>query len=175
MIKLPSLKLILVNTLTLFTFLALITGVVPTQPAKASNQGSIIPTLEIGDLGNYRGQHLNIIYAHAFKPFLSKDSRLLSVEKVVRVESFKIKGDKMTIPRQLLASDGNVSPYNRIILVISPQKNFSWKNADGSTPEGVLKTANQQISLVNSINRKAVEKFIELQGDQKSLQVLLSH
>lgn len=175
MIKLPSLKLIIMNTLTLFTLLALIAGVVPTTPAKASSQGHVVPQLSVVDLGNYRGQYLNVIYAQAFKPFMSKDSRLLGVEKIARVESFKIKNDTLKIKSHSLPSDGSSAPYNRVIFVISPQKNFSWVNADGSTPEGVLKTKNQQISLVNSINRKTIEQFVEVHGEKQSLEVLLTH
>lgn len=173
-IKLPSLKLFIVNTLTLLTFLALVSGVVPTSPANAGDQGAQIPPVAVIDLGNYRGQYLNVIYAQAYKPFMSRDSALLSVEKIARVESFKIKGDSLKLSPQKLPSDGSAAPYNRIIFVISPQKNFSWKNADGSIPEGVLSTKNQQISLVNSINRKTVEKFIELHGEKQTLEVVLS-
>jgi type IV secretory pathway component VirB8 len=48
---------------------------------------------------------------------------------------------------------------------VSPQENYSWKNADGTMPQGMVNTGNHAATFVQSINKKDIDDFVAAQGE----------
>lgn len=166
-----SLKLIIINALTLIIGLGLMSGSV-SQRAEAA-RFETIPSLQVNKLGNYRGQYLTVLYAVGSRPFISTDSTQISISQVKEARTVYISADSMSLPAVQVEKEGFRPSYNIVVFVVSPQANYSWVNADGSVPQGMSKTGNQMSSLVNAINKTDVDGFVSANGEAGVLQVNL--
>ncbi len=168
-----SLKLIIINALTLIIGLGIMSGSVSHRNAEAARFESI-PSLQVNQLGNYRGQYLTVLYAVGSRPFISTDSTQITVSQVKEARTVYISDDVMSLPPVQVEKEGFRPSYNVIIFVISPQPNYSWINADGSIPQGMAVTNNHMISLVNAINKSDVDSIISSQGEAAIFRVNLT-
>ncbi|WP_413612368.1 hypothetical protein [Bdellovibrio sp. HCB-110] len=167
-----SLKLIIINALTLIIGLGLMSGSVSQRNAEAA-RFETIPSLQVNRLGNLRGQYLTVLYAVGSRPFISTDSSQISISQVKESRTVYISDDAMTLPSVQVEKEGFRPSYNIIVFVVSPQPNYSWVNADGSVPQGMSLTNNHMSSLINAINKTDVDGFISAQGETATLQVNL--
>lgn len=167
-----SLKLIIINALTLIIGLGLMSGSVSQRNAEAA-RFETIPSLQINRLGNYRGQYLTVLYAVGSRPFISTDSAQISISQVKEARTVFISADAMTLPSVQVEKEGFRPSYNMVVFVVSPQANYSWVNADGSVPQGMGRTNNHMSSLTNAINKTEVDAFIKAQGENAVLGVNL--
>ncbi|KHD87726.1 MAG: hypothetical protein OM95_12985 [Bdellovibrio sp. ArHS] len=167
-----SLKLIIINALTLIIGLGLMSGSVSQRNAEAA-RFETIPSLQVNRLGNLRGQYLTVLYAVGSRPFISTDSSQITISQVKESRTVYISADSMTLPSVQVEKEGFRPSYNIIVFVVSPQPNYSWVNADGSAPQGMSITSNRMSSLINAINKTDVDSFISSQGDSATLQVNL--
>lgn len=167
-----SLKLIIINALTLIIGLGLMSGSVSQRNAEAA-RFETIPSLQVNRLGNLRGQYLTVLYAVGSRPFISTDSSQISISQVKESRTVYISDDAMTLPSVQVEKEGFRPSYNIIVFVVSPQPNYSWVNADGSVPQGMSLTNNHMSSLINAINKTDVDGFISAQGETAVLQVNL--
>lgn len=169
-----SLKLIIINALTLIVGLGLMTGSFSDRSAEAA-RFETIPSLQVNKLGNLRGQYLTVLYAVGSRPFISMDSTQISITQVKESRTVAITADSMKLPAVQVEKEGFRPSYNIIVFVVSPQPNYSWVNADGSVPQGMTATANRLSSLINAINKADVDSFVTAQGDTSILQVNLAN
>ncbi|WP_374074022.1 hypothetical protein [Bdellovibrio bacteriovorus] len=167
-----SLKLIIINALTLIIGLGLMSGSVSQRNAEAA-RFETIPSLQVNRLGNLRGQYLTVLYAVGSRPFISTDSSQISISQVKESRTVYISDDAMTLPSVQVEKEGFRPSYNIIVFVVSTQPNYSWVNADGSVPQGMSLTNNHMSSLINAINKTDVDGFISAQGETATLQVNL--
>ncbi|WP_415063210.1 hypothetical protein [Bdellovibrio sp.] len=167
-----SLKLIIINALTLIIGLGLMSGSVSQRNAEAA-RFETIPSLQVNRLGNMRGQYLTVLYAVGSRPFISTDSSQISISQVKESRTVYISDDSMTLPTVQVEKEGFRPSYNIIVFVVSPQPNYSWVNADGSVPQGMSLTNNHMSSLINAINKTDVDGFIAAQGEASTLHVNL--
>lgn len=167
-----SLKLIIINALTLIIGLGLMSGSVSQRNAEAA-RFETIPSLQVNRLGNMRGQYLTVLYAVGSRPFISTDSSQISISQVKESRTVYISDDSMTLPTVQVEKEGFRPSYNIIVFVVSPQPNYSWVNADGSVPQGMSLTNNHMSSLINAINKTDVDGFISAQGESSTLHVNL--
>lgn len=167
-----SLKLIIINALTLIIGLGLMAGSFSNRNAEAA-RFETIPALQVNKLGNYRGQYLTVLYAVGSRPFISTDSSQITLSQVKESRTVYISDDSMSLPSVQVEKEGFRPSYNIIVFVISPQANYSWINADGSVPQGLSLTGNHMSSLVNAINKTDVDSFVSAQGETSTLQVNL--
>ncbi len=167
-----SLKLIIINALTLIIGLGLMSGSVSQRNAEAA-RFETIPSLQVNRLGNFRGQYLTVLYAVGSRPFISTDSSQITISQVKEARTVYISDDAMTLPAVQVEKEGFRPSYNIIVFVVSPQSNYSWVNADGSVPQGMSLTSNHMSSLINAINRTDVDGFVSAQGEAATLQVNL--
>lgn len=158
-----SLKLIAINALTLIVGLGLMSGSVSNRSAEAAKIESI-PALQVTKLGNYRGQYLTVLYAVGSKPFLSTAKNQITISQIKESRTAVISGDTLNLPSVQVEKEGFRPSYNMIVAIVSPQPNYSWINADGSLPQGGLKTNNNQESLVVTVNKTDVDNFINTHG-----------
>lgn len=167
-----SLKLIIINALTLIIGLGLMAGSFSNRSAEAA-RFETIPALQVNKLGNYRGQYLTVLYAVGSRPFISTDSSQITLSQVKESRTVYISDDTMSLPSVQVEKEGFRPSYNIIVFVVSPQANYSWINADGSVPQGLSMTGNHMSSLVNAINKTDVDSFVSTQGETGTLQVNL--
>lgn len=167
-----SLKLIIINALTLIIGLGLMSGSVSQRSASAA-RFETIPSLQVNRLGNMRGQYLTVLYAVGSRPFISTDSSSISLSQVKESRTVYISADSVTLPAVQVAKEGFRPSYNIVVFVVSPQANYSWVNADGSVPQGMIATENRMSSLINAINKTDVDGFVTAQGESGVLQVNL--
>lgn len=167
-----SLKLIVINALTLLIGLGLLTGSLSQRSANAA-RFEVIPALQIAKLGNYRGQYLTILYAVGSRPFISTDSSQINISQVKESRTIYITDDAMTTPLVQVEKEGFRPSYNIVVFVVSPQPNYSWVNADGTIPQGVTSTNNHQSVLVNTVNRTNIDAFTAANGDTAVLTINL--
>lgn len=167
-----SLKLIIINTLTLIIGLGLMSGSVSQRSANAA-RFETIPSLQVNKLGNYRGQYLTVLYAVGSRPFISTDSAQINISQVKEARTVYISADSMSLPAVQVEKEGFRPSYNIVVFVVSPQASYSWVNADGSVPQGMTKTGNRMSSLINAINKTDVDGFVSAHGTDGVLQVNL--
>lgn len=163
-----SLKLLIINALTLIIGLGLMSGSVSQRNAEAARFESI-PSIQVNRLGNLRGQYLTVLYAVGSRPFISTDASQVTISQVKESRTVYISADSMSLPKVQVEKEGFRPSYNIVIFVVSPQPNYSWVNADGSAPQGMTLTNNHQSSLMNSINKTDVDNFISAQGEEAVL------
>lgn len=167
-----SLKLIIINALTLIIGLGLMSGSVSQRNAEAA-RFETIPSLQVNRLGNMRGQYLTVLYAVGSRPFIATDSSQITISQVKESRTVYISDDTLTLPAVQVEKEGFRPSYNIVVFVVSPQPNYSWINADGSAPQGMTLTNNHMSSLINAINKTDVDSFVSAQGDAGVLQVNL--
>lgn len=167
-----SLKLLIINALTLIIGLGLMSGSVSQRNAEAARFESI-PAIQVNRLGNFRGQYLTVLYAVGSRPFISTDSSQITISQVKESRTVYISADSMSLPKVQVEKEGFRPSYNIVIFVVSPQPNYSWVNADGSAPQGTSLTNNHLSSLTNSVNKTEVDEFISAHGEESVLNVNL--
>jgi len=167
-----SLKLLIINALTLIVGIGLMSGSFSQRDAQAARFDQI-PGLEIQNFGNFRGQYLTILYAIGSKPFIATDASQVTLNQVKEARSITITSDVVKLPPVQVQKEGFRPSYNMIVVVVSPQPNFSWQNADGSIPQGVTATGNKQAVKVLTVNKADVDNFIGIQGDKALFPVAL--
>lgn len=160
-----SLKFLFINALTVIVGLGLLSGSFTTRSAQAARFDAV-PALKINKLGNFNGQTLTVIYAIGSRPFISTDSSQITVSAVKEVRQVKISKDSIDLPGVQIAKEGFRPSYNLIVFAISPNENYSWRNADGTIPQGMVNTGNHAATLVHSINKKDIEDFANANGTQ---------
>lgn len=168
-----SLKLLIINALTLIIGLGLMSGSVSQRSAEAA-RFEAIPSIQVNRLGNMRGQYLTVLYAVGSRPFISTDSSQITISQVKESRTVFISADSMSLPPVQVEKEGFRPSYNIVIFVVSPQPNYSWVNADGSAPQGMSLTNNHMSSLINSINKSDVDNFISAEGEKAVLNINLN-
>ncbi|WP_413575051.1 hypothetical protein ACLVWU_12390 [Bdellovibrio sp. HCB290] len=168
-----SFKLAAINALTLIIGLGLMSGSFSSKSAKAAKLEAV-PSIEVTQLGNYKGQYLTVLYAVGSRPFISTDASQLNISQVKESRTVYITGDTVTLPQVQVEKEGFRPSYNIVVFVVSPQQNYSWVNADGTSPQGMPKTANQLRNKINAINKSDVDSFITSKGDKAVLPVKLN-
>lgn len=160
-----SLKFLFINTFTVIVTLGLLGGSFSSRSAQAARFDRV-PALKVSKLGNLNGQTLTVIYAIGSRPFISTDSSQITITAVKEFRQVKITNDTVELPEVQIAKEGFRPSYNLIVLAVSPQENYSWRNADGSIPQGVKNTGNHAATLVHSINKKDVDDFVAANGEK---------
>ncbi|MEK2688188.1 hypothetical protein [Bdellovibrio sp. GT3] len=168
-----SFKLAAINALTLIIGLGLMTGSLSSKSARAAKLEAV-PSIEVTQLGNYKGQYLTVLYAVGSRPFISTDPSQLNISQVKESRTVYITGDKVTLPQVQVEKEGFRPSYNIVVFVVSPQQNYSWVNADGTSPQGMSKTANRLQNKVSAINKSDVDSFIASKGESAVLTVKLN-
>lgn len=170
--KVKTLKLAVINILTLIIGLGLMSGSFSQRDAQAA-RFETIPALQVGGLGNYRGQYLTVLYSIGSRPFISTDSSQITLSQVKESRTVYITADSMALPAVQVEKEGFRPSYNMVVFVISPQADFGWVNADGSVPQGVSMTNNKQISILNAVNKSDVDNFVAAQGENAAMPVTI--
>jgi hypothetical protein len=165
-----SLKLIIINALTLIIGIGLMSGSFSQRDAQAA-RFETVPALSVGALGNMQGQYLTVLYAVGSRPFISTDASQITLSQVKDAKSVYISADTMAFPSVQVEKEGVRPSYNMVILIVSPQPNFAWVNADGSVPQGVVATGNRQASLMNAMNKSDIDAFIAAKGEAATLTI----
>lgn len=153
-----SLKFVLINALTLILGLGVMSSYVAQRSAEAARFDSV-PTLKITGLGNKMGQYLNVIYSVGSEPFLATSASQVNIAHVKSVNTIRISADTVTVPSVQVQKQGFSPSYNMVVLVISPQPNYSWVDADGTSPDGMTGTGNHVATLIHPIQRSDLESL----------------
>ena len=100
----------------------------------------VIPAIQVQKTGNYLGQYATIYYGFEKTAIINADSSLISLSSVRSSQTRPIAGDTVQFPSVQIDKEGIRGAYDTVVVVISRLPNFSWKNADGTFPTGVLDT-----------------------------------
>ncbi|HEX7673247.1 MAG TPA: hypothetical protein VF412_03700 [Bdellovibrio sp.] len=168
-----SLKLIIINALTLIIGLGLMSGSVSQRNAEAA-RFETVPSLQVNRLGNFRGQYLTVLYAVGSRPFISTDASQINLSQVKESRTVYLTADSVTLPPVQVEQEGFRPSYNIVVFVVSNQSNYSWVNADGTTPQGMTASSNHSASIINSINKTDVDSFVSSSGQDAVLNVNLN-
>jgi hypothetical protein len=160
-----SLKLVIINALTLIVGLGLMSGSLSTKSAKAAKLETV-SSIQVNKLGNYKGQYLTVMYAVGSRPFISTDPSQLNISQVKESRTVYITGDNVTLPQVQVEKEGFRPSYNIVVFVVSPQQNYSWVNADGTAPQGMPTTPNRLTNKISAINKSDVDSFVTAKGDK---------
>ena len=167
-----QIKLLTINFLTLIVGLGLMTGSIAQQDAFAARFDTV-PSIEVSNLGNYRGQHISLIYAIGAKPLFSTNDTQVILSQVKETRTQVIKKDQILFSSLQVEKEGFRPSYNMILIVISPNPNFTWINADGSIPRGVVASANKEKRRVLVINRADLENLMSMTNNQSLFKIKL--
>jgi len=165
-----SLKLIIINALTLIIGIGLMSGSFSQRNAEAA-RFETVPSLNISGLGNFRGQYLTVLYVVGSRPFISTDASQITLNQIKDSKTVNIAADAMAFPSVQVEKEGVRPSYNMILLIVSPQPNFSWVNADGSLPQGMVNSGNRQATLMNALNKSDIDAFIATNGETATLSI----
>lgn len=113
-----SLKLIVINALTLIIGLGLMSGSVSQRNAEAA-RFETIPSLQINRLGNLRGQYLTVLYAVGSRPFISTDASQINISQVKESRTVYLTSDAVTLPAVQVEKEGFRPSYNIVVFVVS--------------------------------------------------------
>lgn len=167
-----QLKLLTINFLTLLVGLGLMTGSISQQDAFAARFDTV-PALEVSNLGNYRGQYLTVIYAIGAKPLFSTNDTQVILSQVKESRSSMIKDDQLNFASIQVEKEGFRPSYNMIVVVVSPEPQFTWVNADGTVPRGVSTSNNRQKNRIFVLNRADLENALTATSDQTPFKIRL--
>lgn len=167
-----SLKLFFINALTVIIGLGLMSGSFSSRDAQAAPTESV-PKIQVQKLGNFRGQYVTAFYAVGTRPFLSTDSSQFTLSEVKAVKTQVVSTDHVTFPQLELEKHGFRPGYNLVVIVVSPEPDFSMANANGSAITGMPKTGNNRASLVRSFSKSEIESLMTGQGLQGGLVLTL--
>ncbi|WP_413557720.1 hypothetical protein [Bdellovibrio sp. HCB209] len=167
-----SLKLFIINALTFFVGIGLMSGALSTKSARAAKLESV-PSIQVSKLGNYKGQYLTVLYAVGSRAIISTDPSQINISQVKESRTVYITGDNVTLPQVQVEKEGFRPSYNIVVFVVSPQQNYSWVNADGTAPQGMPTTPNRLSNKISAVNRSDVDSFITSKGDKAVMPVNL--
>ncbi|WP_413290792.1 hypothetical protein [Bdellovibrio sp. HCB337] len=158
-----SLQFLFINALTLIIGLGLMSGSFSPSDAQAAPT-EVVPKIQIQKIGNFKGQHLTVFYAVGTRPFLSTDSSQVTLSEVKSIRTQVVDDDFVTLPQIELQKAGFRPGYNLVLVVISPNPDYSFVNANGETIVGMPQTKNQQASLIRSYSKAEIESLATGQG-----------
>lgn len=157
-----ELRRLTIGFLTLVLGLGLMSGSLETREAQAGRVDQI-PEIRVQNLGNYRGQYLNVLYVIASRAVIALDGGV-TVQQVRAMKQLPITADSLVLPAVEVEKAGIRSSYNMILFVISPQEGFSWINDNGRDYVGRLTTKNSQKSLVRTLDKYDVDSYVSRFG-----------
>lgn len=111
------------------------------------------PSIQISRLGVFKNQNLTALYVTSEPTPISFDPTGLKVSKIIRRFDAVITSDSVGIPSLDLPRELGRTAYNYLLIIISPTKDFSWVNENGTRPEGDNLTLNNQIHFVKVVSR----------------------
>jgi hypothetical protein len=158
-----SLKLFIINALTLIVGIGLMSGSFSSRDAVAAPVDSV-PKIQVQKLGNYRGQYLTALYTIGTRPFLGTDSSQVTLTELRESRAVLIGADFVDLPALELIKQGFRPGYNLLVFVISPEPNYSWVNANGAPVANMTPTENHRATLIRSYTKGEVEALIAGQG-----------
>lgn len=147
-----------IGFLTLVLGLGLMSGTLESRDARAARIDRV-PAMRVKNLGNVRGQYLNVLYAIGSRPFYSFDDSKVTVQSVRASKQVSITGDTVDLPALDVEKEGVRASYNLVILVVSQQQGFSWTNDDGSAYVGQLAGGTNQKTRVRALTKAEIEQF----------------
>ncbi len=165
-----TIKLAIINFVTLLIGLGLLSGSVSLKNAQAA-RFETIPPVQITHLGNYKGQYLTVLYAIGSRPFISTEATQLTLTQVKDSRTVYITSDKMALPAVQVEKEGFRPSYNMIVVIVSPKADFGWVNADGTRPQGTSMTNNKDVAVLNIINKVNVDNFITANSSNTLLEI----
>lgn len=158
-----SLQFLFINALTLIIGIGLMSGSFTPNDAQAAPT-EVVPKIQIQQIGNYRGQYLTAFYAVGTRPFLATDSSQVTLSEVKAIRTEVIQDDFVTLPQIELQKQGFRPGYNLVVVVISPEPDYSFVNANGEPIVGMPQTKNQRSSLIRSYSKAEIESLATGQG-----------
>ena len=155
-----SIKLFFVNALILFIGVGLMTGAISggkTDTARLEK----LPELEIQGLKEYKGQYLTVFYALGSRPFFSTDNSKIHLSQIKDSRSVYIASEKIRFASTEIEKEGFRPSYNIVVFVVSKNPNYTWVNANGESPQGLVISENRNATFINAVNKTTIDKNLE--------------
>ncbi len=131
-----------------FTF-AILSGILVSLfhsvPALAGRTVTV-PAIQLQKTGNFLGQYATIYYGFEKTTIIQADASVIALSSVRMTQTRPVSGDTVQFPAVQIDKDGFRGAYDIVVVVISHYPNFSWKNADGTFPDGVTDSKIYEIS-----------------------------
>lgn len=125
-----------------------------------------VNSLQITNLTSYNGQFVSVFYVIGTQPFIVTSSSQIQVQQIQAVAlSQQITNGMVTVPAVELVKEGLRPSYNFIVIVIHPQSDFKWTNADGSVPPGPQIGTNTSFTRIISLTKGEYERTLLQQGN----------
>lgn len=125
----------------------------------ANAQAVSVPSLEINSLGSYNGKFLTVYYAIGNRAAIATSDDQITMREVKLKKTFQINGNSVVAPRVDLSRSGIFMAYNLVVMVVHSDANYSWKNVNGSTPEGELMSLSSQTLAVDSLTKTELDSI----------------
>lgn len=119
-----------------------------------------VPAIQLQKTGNYLGQYATIYYGFEKTTIIHADSTAIALSSVRMTQTRPVSSDTVQFPSVQIDKDGFRGAYDIVVVVISHYPNFSWKNADGSFPEGVTDSKIYEISTSNFHKSSEIEAYV---------------
>ena len=119
-----------------------------------------VPAIELQKTGNYLGQYATAYYGFEKTTIIHADSSVIALSSVRMTQTRTVDGDTVQFPAVQIDKDGFRGAYDIIVVVISHYPNFSWKNADGSFPDGVTDSKIYEISTSGFHKSSEIDAYV---------------
>ncbi len=118
-----------------------------------------VPAIQLQKTGNYLGQYATIYYGFEKTTIIHADSSVIALSSVRMTQTRPVNGDTVQFPSVQIDKDGFRGAYDIAVVVISHYPNFSWINADGSIPEGVIDSKIHEISTTGFYKSTVLDSY----------------
>ena len=148
------------NTIRFFAFLTgIFISFFHSAPALAGRTVTV-PAIQLQKTGNYLGQFATIYYGFEKTTIIQADSSAIALSSVRLTQTQPITGDNVQFPTVQIDKDGFRGAFDTIVIVISHYPNFTWKNADGTLPVGLLDTKIYEISATSFHKAADIDAYV---------------
>jgi hypothetical protein len=120
-----------------------------------------VPVIEIQKLGNYRGQYITLYYGFEKTNVIRADKDLISLSDIRLTSTLPINADSVQFPAVQIEKTGVRGAYDIVVAVVTPYRNFVWKNGDGSFPDGLTDSKVYQSSVTAYRKSSDIDQFVE--------------
>ncbi|MCX7978478.1 MAG: hypothetical protein N2578_05695, partial [Bdellovibrionaceae bacterium] len=94
------------------------------------------------------------------RALLATERDQFSLEVVKKAQMFRIDGDTVSVPAVQLTKEGVRGAYNMVVLIVSPDANYVWRNADGTVPSGLPDSGSQRRSFATLVPKQRIEQAL---------------
>jgi hypothetical protein len=116
-----------------------------------------VPQIEVARVGSYNGKYLTVYYGIGSRATIATADDQISLREVKYKKTVRIEGNSVVLPKVDLSRSGIFLAYNIVVMVIHSDNQFTWKNINGSLPEGETNGDSSIALAIDSLTKPEID------------------